>query len=404
MLKILHTSDWHLGANFETFSREADHREFFRWLKETIERESVDVLVVAGDIFDQAAPSAEAQRLYYGLLHDLADSPLSQVVVVGGNHDSAARLEAPRELLSHFRVHVVGGGISSDPASLLPCLCPIPGKSGGIDAMILAVPYVHEWRLGYRLDEGVDPAAPAPMNDCFRRLYFELANLGEAKSDGAPLVATGHLAATGGEKGDAPAEIHRVGTLGGLSPDIFDPRLFYVALGHIHRRYRVGRTRAFYSGSPIALTVKEGLTPRSVNLVTLGGEEPIVLRREISGTRRVLEIRGNLDDVRDQIASLEWNSNLPPLVTVFVETAAHAGLTQEILDFASALPRPVTVASVARFTPGSAVEEGASDRTRPCLADLTPTDVFRLLCESRQEDASELLPAFESLLEKEGQP
>lgn len=400
-MKLLHTADWHLGATLEGASREEDHRHFLRWLKDTLVEQGVDVLLVAGDVFDSSAPSAEAQAHYYRFLHSLSDTPLKQVVVVGGNHDSATRLDAPRELLAHFDVHVVGGV----DGSLERCLCPVYDDARRALAVILAVPFVHEWRLGYRGAEGDVEAQRAALGTPFRVFYEQLTTLAVERFPGVPLVATGHLACVGSGRDEAPEEIHLIGSLGGLPSSIFDPRLAFVALGHIHRAYRVGETCAFYAGSPIALNVKEGRAPRTVNLVDLNNDGQVdVQRLVVPGTRQVLEIKGTLEEVMARLGLLEWSEAMAPMLKVELQVEANTpGLNEECRRFVESLePRPILVGlsqTLVRRAAGSLASDVA-----PRLADLSPREVFALLCEARGESFEELRGAFEALLTEEAAP
>lgn len=402
-MRILHTSDWHLGASLEGVSRDADHAAFLDWLAQTLAREAVDVLVVSGDLFDQAHPSSEAQRLYYRFLTRLRDTGLRKVVLVGGNHDSAARLDAPREVLEALDVHVVGG--LTDEASWERCLCPIPGRHGGVDAVVLAVPFLHEYRLGVRTTLASEVELRRALHEALGRFYRGRVDRARALHEGAPVVATGHLTCVGFEQGDFPAEVHRVGSIGGLSAELFDERLQYVALGHIHRSYRVGESRAYYSGSPVPLSLKEGATARKVRLVELA-EAPdaaaSVRTLEVPSFRAVLELRGAPKAVEAQLAALTWETELPPIVYARVEVEGHSPALEERLrkrvqERGARGPILVQVRQERRAL------EGASDVVpAPPLRDLSPEEVFVRLCQARNQPVDdELLGTFRQLLSTE---
>ena len=137
-LRILHSSDWHLGGSFEGVSRREDHLRFFEWLGACLRQQHVDVMLLAGDIFDVANPSAESLALWYEFLSSLEDSPVSDVVVIAGNHDSAARLEAPAAVLDRVGVHVRGTFVD-DEESKERLLVPIGGGPGAPAAVVVAV-------------------------------------------------------------------------------------------------------------------------------------------------------------------------------------------------------------------------------------------------------------------------
>ena len=108
-MKILHTADWHLGQTFYEYDRREEHLHFLEWLKQQIRQHEIDVLLIAGDVFDSPNPSAESQRMYYRFLREVtSENPSLQIIIIAGNHDSAARLEAPNPLLEDMNIIVRG--------------------------------------------------------------------------------------------------------------------------------------------------------------------------------------------------------------------------------------------------------------------------------------------------------
>lgn len=397
MPRLLHTSDWHLGAQLSGLPRDEDQRRFLEWLALQLTERQVDVLVVAGDVFDQSLPSAEAQRLYYRFLHRVAGTCVRQVVVVGGNHDSAARLEAPRDLLGAFQVQVVGGIAHVEDAADR-CLIPILGADGQVACVIAAVPYVHEYRLGVRPVFSPEVDLAAAFRDGFTSLYRRLGDEADRRYPGIPLVATGHLACVGGARDDAPAEIHLIGSIGGLPPSIFDDRMQYVALGHLHAGFRVGSSRAWYCGTPVALTTKEARTERRVLLVDtaeLGGHASVE-SVPVPTFRQLLQLRAPLPQVCAALSAVKWPpEQLAPYVEVVVEVEAHhLGLEQQVVE---AAPKGVQLIDVRQVFVGNVLPEDSLPP--PSLATLTEEEVFLRLCQTRHEvpDAA-LLQAFRALL------
>ncbi len=398
MIRLLHTADWHLGATLEGVNRDRDHALFLSWLADQLEAHRVDALVVSGDVFDQPQPSAEASRLYFSFLSRVAlGSPGRKVIVVGGNHDSGARLDAPRELLGALDVHVVG---AFDRDRLERCLFPLT-VGDRIAAVALAVPYVHEVRLGLRSVLDREDGLAAQLEDRFRELYSALADRAQALAPGAPLFATGHLCSLGEHRADAPTDIHLVGSLGGLSPRIFDPRIAYGALGHIHRGHRVPQSRCWYSGSPIALGLKESKDPRQVLLVDLPPEgEPQVRPLAVPCHRPILELSGSAEDLADRLRSLTWDAPLDPFVYAAVEGhRAAGGLEAQLQKAAQANPRGTP--RLVQIRPGQAPAGARLEEATPAprLADLSPEEVFLRLCQAKGVAPDEpLLRAFRSLL------
>lgn len=402
-MRILHTSDWHLGISHGAVRRDDDHDFFLRWLLGEIAARQIDTLIIAGDIFDVMHPSAEAQRRYFGFLAQLAATDLPQVVVIGGNHDSASRLQAPSELLQALRVHVIGG-IGADEATWERCVVPLRDRTGAVSAVALAVPYVHEFRLGVRTTDLDHTAIRAAFTERFGALYRGLADLAAERWPGLPIVGTGHLTLGPAKAGDAPQEIHQVGTIDGLSTEILDPRMQYVALGHIHRCYPVDEERrAWYSGSPIAMSLPEQATPRRVLDVRLSqepGGTPEVERVEVPAPRALIELRGSPEELKRETRALKWREPLPPLLFYRVITdAIPTDLAEQLnaaLDLLETSARPTMIElRQERATP----IERQTDELPTDLRELEPIEVFRTLCRSQgRTDTEALERAFVSLV------
>ena len=401
-MRILHTSDWHLGSSLAGASREEDHERFLAWLLRAVDELGVDALVVAGDVFDQAQPTADAQRAYYGFLAGLRGTGVRSVVIVGGNHDSPSRLDAPRELLRAFDVHVVGG-MPIDEDARERCVVPL-ARDGRIEAVVAAVPYVHEFRLGVRTAMADEATIRKSFHERFQSLYHGLADRCEAAGSGAPILATGHMACAGWEKGDSPTEIHMVGSLGGLPADVFDPRFAYVALGHVHRMMPVAGSSAWYCGSPVPLCLKESATARRLLLVDVTGtDRPVVTPIEVPVARHVVEIKGPVADVADRLRTLSWDTPLPPLVMAVIEvesyrTGVEMDLQRAIEARGDAGPKLV-LATQERIGADAGATGDGDMAAGPPLRDLGPEDVFRRLCLARGETLDDrLLARFRSLV------
>lgn len=262
MLRILHTSDWHLGQFFIGKSREAEHRAFFRWLCDTITAQQIDVVLVAGDIFDTTTPPSYARELYHQLIVDL--QPLGvQLVLLGGNHDSVAVLHESAELLRCLNTVVVPGYVTDISKHLLT----LPNKAGEPAAVLAAVPFLRPRDLSQRADfrssSGVEAAdkqlqLQQQISQVYQELYQAALQQAETLSPGAPLpvIATGHLTTVGASSTESVREIY-IGTLDALPASAFPP-FAYIALGHIHQAQKVGGSEFIrYSGSPLALSFDE---------------------------------------------------------------------------------------------------------------------------------------------------
>jgi exonuclease SbcD len=414
-LRILHTSDWHLGSSLESASRDDEHRRFLDWLLVTLRDEAIDVLIVAGDVFHYAQPSAEAQRLYYRFLARIGgETKVRQIVVIGGNHDSASRLDAPREVLDALRIHVVGG-LATEQTSWERCLCPIESErpGGGVDAVVLAVPFVHEFRLGIRTTGRSPAEITADFREAFKSLYTRLADLAEKRWPGAPLLATGHLTCVGAQAGEYGTEIHQVGTIGGLPGDIFDPRLEYIALGHIHRMFPIEGTRARYSGSPLAMNVLEARSQRFVIRIDLdaslpAGERATTHKIPVPSWREIVEVSGPTEEVLSTLRALKSPLDLPPFVYVKLEVDEYltdgAFRVNEAIETHPLATRPRVVEIHQKVAGREDVKDDGAERTS--LKKMKPEDVFIRLHQAQFKTAPGdlLLTAFRTVLSQLDEP
>jgi exonuclease SbcD len=298
-MKFIHTADWHLGQTFYEYERKEEHRLFLSWLKGQLKEQGADVLLVAGDVFDSPNPSAEAQTMYYRFLREATEeNPQLQIIVIAGNHDSAARLEAPNPLLEDMRVRVRGTVARRPDGEIDYARLLLPLEKGGrVEAWCMAVPY---------LRQGDYPAA-ANYSEGVGKLYHSLyaAIPGPPK----PVLAMGHLQATGSEISDHDSsERTIIGGLESVSPDSFPPGIAYAALGHLHRAQRVsGRENVRYAGAPLPMSFAEKNNRQGVTLVEAADGETRITRLEFEPPVALLSIPrepGPLQTVLDEISAL----------------------------------------------------------------------------------------------------
>lgn len=261
-MRILHTSDWHLGVSLRDHPRDEEHAAFLAWLTDTIVAREVDVVLVAGDIFDTANPPSRALALWYGWLAAVRDRrPGIQVVAIGGNHDSAARLDAPSELLRSLRIHTMGGLAREEGGGVdvLGCVVPLLDAAGGVAAVVGAVPFLGSLSV-------------EEITEVYQRTCAELRVVAPPE---AALLLMGHLFALGGRAARRSGESERMmaGGVEHVPVSVFPDDVAYVALGHLHRGQEPGE-RVAYCGSPIPLSFGERDYEHRVLLVELvGGSE-----------------------------------------------------------------------------------------------------------------------------------
>ena len=259
-MRLLHTADWHLGQSLHGVSREPEHARFLDWLEGELERRAVDLLVIAGDVFDAQNPPVSAQRQLYRFLARARQArPGLAVAIIAGNHDSGGRLEAPSPLLAELGVRVVGALARREDGSLdlEQSLLPLAG------AWCVAVPYLRPVDL---------PAGGGDDGDALagtRAVYDELLAAARARRrPGEPLILLGHCYMAGGALSEFSERRIVRGGLHALPAALFPPDIDYVALGHLHRAQAVaGREAVRYSGSPLPLALDEADYPHQVVVV-----------------------------------------------------------------------------------------------------------------------------------------
>ncbi|WP_429107161.1 exonuclease SbcCD subunit D C-terminal domain-containing protein [Aeromonas veronii] len=402
-MKILHTADWHLGHQLHGHDRRFEHDAFLDWLSDTLKAREIDALLVAGDLFDTANPPASAwQQLYRFLARLRAEMPHLNMVLIGGNHDSPSKLDAPHELLRAFDLHLVGS-ISRDSEGKLETdrlLVPLQDREGKIAAWCAAVPFLRSSDLRVEsLEEGQDR-----LIEGVRQVYAEVLAEGRARcGEALPLIAMGHAYLAAGQLSELSERRVLGGNQHALPAELF-AGADYTALGHLHLAQSPAEG-VHYSGSPLPLSLAEANYNHQVLEVTfargkLAGLERIPVPRAVEMIRLP---QSTLDDALNAIASLELPA-CPQEAQPFLEVRLllpkpEARIRERIL--AAIADKPVRLARISTQYQGSG--EGLADgRERRRLDQLSPTEVFRL-CYQRQfegEPEAGLVASFEEILEQ----
>lgn len=296
-MRILHTSDWHIGQRLYERSRIEEHRQFLDWLLKTLQENAVDVLLVAGDVFDTALPSSEATDLYYQFLFRLYRDTHACAVITAGNHDSPRTLAAPREFLRMGRIHVVG--LASEPAE---CVFTLPSENPSV--AIAAVPYLSENEILPHVSLETNIEKTERYREAIKQLYQWYVNKMPREM---PKILMGHLVVHGGEESGSERTIQiggatavRVGDL----PDGID----YMALGHLHRPQSIcGASYPIqYAGSPLPITFKEALYDKKVYLIDLAkSDESRLTELTIPVFKELCRVRGTYDQVMFQANAVD---------------------------------------------------------------------------------------------------
>jgi exonuclease SbcD len=306
-MKVLHTSDWHIGRMLYGRQRYEEFDAFLDWLAGLIEGEGVDLLLVSGDVFDNSTPGNRAQELYYRFLCRVAASSNRHVVVTAGNHDSPSFLNAPRELLKFLNVHVVGA--PSDPPA--DELIVIDGPDREPRLIVCAIPYLRDRDI--RTAEAGESVEEKERKivEGIRAHYRRVCEAAEAKrallNRPVPIVAMGHLFAAGGRtaEGDGVRELY-IGSLAQVGTDLFPACIDYLALGHLHIPQRVGGSDFIrYSGSPLPIGFGEAGQEKSVVLVTFSDLSTQVTTLPVPRFQELKTLRGDWPFIAREIGALK---------------------------------------------------------------------------------------------------
>lgn len=309
-MKILHTSDWHLGRTLYGRKRYEEFSAFLDWLAQTVKDEKVDALLVAGDVFDTSTPSNRAQELYYRFLCRVSTSCCRHVVVIAGNHDSPSFLNAPKELLRALDVHVIGSMNENLEDEVI-----VLYKDDKPEAIVCAVPYLR--------DKDIRTAEPgetiddknAKLVEGLKNHYADVCAIAEQKltefeiagHDGIPLIAMGHLFTAGGKTvdGDGVRELY-VGSLAHVEKDVFPSMIDYLALGHLHVPQVVAnKDHIRYSGSPIPMGYGEATQEKKVVIIEFNSTTPNIQEHPVPCFQELARIVGSLDDIHAKLDELK---------------------------------------------------------------------------------------------------
>lgn len=406
-MRLLHTSDWHLGQSLHNFERHYEHQRFLDWLLDTIVAEQADALLIAGDVYDNANPSAASQKQLYRFLRQAKErAPHLNLIIIAGNHDSPGRLDAPGPLLEAHGTRVVGaaqrnadGDIEVDSLVL-----PLTGRGGEIEAWCLAVPFLRPGDVPrVAAGEGSDPYLAGIA--LLYRQAFELAQA--RRQPGQAIVAMGHCHMVDGQMSSDSERRIVIGGTEMLPAGIFDPAIAYAALGHLHLAQNVGKQEHIrYSGSPLPLSFAEVNYAHQVLRIDL----------EDAAVREIVPLH-----VPRAVELLRVPSRPAPLTQVLEELAALAPPEapvgqQPYLEVRVLLEQPepglrarieaalegkhVRLAKIETSTAARATSLDKEVMTLDQLEKLKPDDIFRQLYAQRfgNEAPAEQLSAFAELM------
>ncbi|MEB3299815.1 MAG: exonuclease SbcCD subunit D C-terminal domain-containing protein [Candidatus Sericytochromatia bacterium] len=382
-MRILHTSDWHLGRQLIQKSRDDEFEAFLAWLAALLVEERVETLVIAGDLFDTTTPSHVAQGQYYDFLRKARQTSCRHIIVVAGNHDSPSLVDAPRDLLEALDITVVGGA-PQDPAG---CVRLLRDAQGHPELIACAVPFLRDRDLltSEAGETSVDREQRllSGIRSYYARTAAAAVTLREAHGAGLPILATGHLFAAGGTivDDDGVRDLY-VGGIGAVPTTAFPEAFDYVALGHIHRPQAVGGSdRIRYSGAPLAMGFGEAGQTKSVSLVDLEPGNITVRTRPVPQRRRLLRLAGDRLMLERALGDLAREKEALPawIEATYRDTALHPDLREGLETILAGTPHELLrLRDLRLLEVGPLATESLQD-----LADLNVETVFRQLLDAR---------------------
>ncbi|WP_129543731.1 exonuclease subunit SbcD [Serratia sp. 1D1416] len=372
-MRLIHTSDWHLGQYFFTKSRAAEHQAFLRWLIERIEQQQVDALIVAGDLFDTGSPPSYARELYNRFVVELRRTGC-QLVVLGGNHDSVATLNESRELLSCLNATVIANAQSDIERQILV----LNQRDGQPGAVLCAIPFLRPRDLltSRAGESGAQKqlALQEAIAEHYQALYRAACDRRDQLGLPLPIVATGHLTTVGVTASDSVRDIY-IGTLDAFPAQAFPPA-DYIALGHIHRAQNVAKSEHIrYSGSPIPLSFDELGKAKSVFMVDFAaGALQQVTPLEIPSFQPMRLIKGDLPQIEQQLRQFaDYQGELPVWLDIEVATQDYlSDIQRRIQLLADELPVEVVLLRRGKEQRRQAIEQ----QDKETLNELSVSEVF----------------------------
>lgn len=396
-MKIVHTSDWHLGHRFQEQSQYEEQVEFLKWLDDYIKSNQIDVLLIAGDVFDTGVPSSQSQKLYYDFLVKLQNSSCKHIVITGGNHDAPGILNAPKALLNALSIHVIGKATDNIEDEVLSL------SVGSENVIIAGVPYLRDRDIrkavaGESFDQLDDRYKTALINH-----YQSVADNCKDIDTTAPIIAMGHLFAVGGTTSDSEQSIY-IGNLGDIGADDFPEIFDYIALGHLHRPQIIAKSEKIrYSGSPYILSFSEiNYSKKIVVIETDSSNIKKVEEIEIPRFRQIYKVSGNAEDRISKLREIDSKKEkLTPWVEVVLDVGENRALShREIKKVAEDLDLDVLKITLDNMTTVSDIKELMKSSKH--VKELSPVDVFKLKCKDEHfelKQDSEIMDAFNEVLQ-----
>ncbi|MCK5845883.1 MAG: exonuclease SbcCD subunit D C-terminal domain-containing protein [Bacteroidales bacterium] len=407
-MKILHTSDWHLGHRLHEHSQQEEQILFLEWIIGIIQERGIDILIVSGDIFDVSVPSSQSQKMYYNFLINLHATNCKHIVITAGNHDAPGTIDAPKELLSALSIDVVGRASENLSEEVFKY------QISEEQVIIAAVPYLRDQDIrravaGENFDDISERYRMALMNHYSAAAEY----CNSINSESCPQIAMGHLFAIGGQPSDSEQNIY-VGNLGDIAAKDFPHDFDYIALGHLHRPQIVDKNvRIRYSGSPNILSFSElNYAKKVIEIEIVNNAIKNIIELEIPRFREITKVEGNLQECLIKLERIESNEfALTPWIEVVLDNVENNKIgfadIQHKVEELNKKGLKFEVLKVTNKNQRNTVGLNKIISDSNSIKDLTPIEVFKEKCKEQNFDLvenEEILDAFNEIVNiiKEG--
>lgn len=397
-MKILHTSDWHLGHRLHEQLQGFEQEAFLKWLHAYIDENSVDVLLVSGDVFDTAYPSSQSMTLFYDLLGNLLrNTSCKHIVITAGNHDSPGTLEAPKELMHYFSINMIGKAGDDIRDEILSL------DVNGEKLTIAAVPYLRDRDIrravaGISFDE-IEKRYRTALINHYTQIAKDIEQSGEPDS---VKIAMGHLFAIGAQQSDSEQRIY-VGGLGDIAATDFPAIFDYVALGHLHRPQKVGgMDNIRYSGSPYIMSFSEtGYDKKVIVIETKNNMIKEITEVTVPAFRQIYRIKGDIQECENKLRITNNKNEIPgPWIDITLDNSSDPGVGyQDINRIVEGMNLKVLNVKLKDRKQLAGLEQILDEDKK--LTGLNPVEVFKKKCEEEGlvlNKESEIFDAFNEIL------
>jgi exonuclease SbcD len=406
-MRLLHTSDWHLGQSLHNFERHYEHQRFLDWLLGAIVAEQADVLLIAGDVYDNANPSAASQKQLYRFLRLAKErAPHLNLIIIAGNHDSPGRLDAPGPLLEAHGTRVIGAvqRLADGSIDVESMVLPLTGRDGAVQAWCLAVPFLRPGDVPrVASTDGADPYLAG-----IALLYQQAFELALSKrQDGQAIIAMGHCHMVDGQMSSDSERRIVIGGTEMLPAGMFNQAIAYAALGHLHLAQNVGKQEHIrYCGSPLPLSFAEVNYAHQILRIDLDGATvreivPVPVPRAVE-LLRIPSRPAPLAQVLEELDALS-PPDAPPEQQPYLEVRVlleqpEPGLRARIE--AALDGKAVRLAKIETSTAARASSIDQEVMTLDQLEKLKPDDIFKQLYQQRfgNDAPADQLSAFAELM------